>query len=44
MDILIATNNLADTAGTQTYTYAIIQELLKLGHNVEYFAFDKGLI
>ena len=44
MNILIATNNLANTAGTQTYTYAIIEELLKLGHNVEYFTFEKGLV
>ena len=44
MDILIATNNLAATAGTQTYTYAIIQELLKLGNDVEYFTFDKGQV
>ena len=44
MDILVATNDLANTAGTQTYTYAIIQELLKLGHKVEYFAFDNGLV
>ena len=44
MNILIATNNLANTAGTQAYTYAIIQELIKLGHYVEYFTFDKGLV
>lgn len=42
MRILVATNHLEKTGGTECYTYAIIQELLKQGYDVEYFAFQLG--
>ncbi|MDR0301433.1 MAG: hypothetical protein LBI04_03865 [Treponema sp.] len=44
MEILVASYRLAGTGGSQNYTYAIITELLRLGHNVEYFALNKGLV
>jgi len=44
MNILVANNHLSQTGGTENYTYAIIVELIKLGHNVEYFTFEKGLV
>lgn len=44
MNILVANNHLVRTGGTENYTYAIIVELLRLGHNVEYFTFHKGAI
>jgi glycosyltransferase involved in cell wall biosynthesis len=40
--ILIASNHLVQTGGTETYTYAIIKELLARGFDVEYFALIKG--
>ncbi|RTZ07238.1 UDP-glycosyltransferase [Flavobacterium sp. GSP27] len=40
--ILIASNHLVQTGGTETYTYAIIKELLARGFDVEYFTFMKG--
>lgn len=44
MNILVANNHLEKTGGTENYTYTIITELLRLGHNVEYFTFDRGYI
>lgn len=44
MNILVATNHLQTTGGTESYTYAIIIDLLKKGHYVEYFTFEKGEI
>lgn len=44
MNILVANNQLIKTGGTENYTYAIIVELLRLGHRVEYFTFQKGEI
>jgi len=44
MDILVANNHLARTGGTENYTYTIAEELLRLGHNVEYFTFEKGFV
>jgi len=43
MKILIATNHLNSYGGTETYTYALIEELIKKKHDVEYFTFKKGL-
>ena len=40
--ILVATNHLMQNGGTETYTYAIIKELLNRGFDVEYFTFKKG--
>lgn len=42
MRILVATNHLQNTGGTESYTYALVQELLRQGHDVEYFAFQLG--
>lgn len=42
IDILLANNHLQKTGGTENYTYALALELKKQGHNVEYFAFDRG--
>ena len=44
MNILVATNHLEKIGGTESYTYALVQELVKRGHNVEYFTFCKGEI
>lgn len=43
LDILVATYNLAGIGGTESYSFAIIEELIKHGHDVEYFTFKKGL-
>jgi len=44
MNILVANHLLRQTGGTQNYTYALIVELLRLGHQVEYFTFKKGIV
>ncbi len=44
MNILVANNQLDNIGGTDNYTYAIIVELVRLGHNVEYFTFLRGKI
>jgi glycosyltransferase involved in cell wall biosynthesis len=44
MEILVANNHLAHTGGSENYSYAIIAELLRLGHDVEYFTFHKGYV
>jgi glycosyltransferase involved in cell wall biosynthesis len=44
LDILTANNHLEITGGTENYTYALIDELLRCGHRVEYFTFHKGKI
>lgn len=42
INILLANNHLQKTGGTENYTYALSLELKKQGHNVEYFAFERG--
>ena len=42
MRILLATYYLAKTGGTENYTYALAQELLRRGHKVEYYAEVRG--
>lgn len=42
MRILLGTDHLVKTGGTENYTYALAVELKNQGHEVEYFAFDKG--
>ena len=38
IDVLVATNHLNTLGGTETYTYTIIEELVKRENvNVEYF-------
>ena len=42
MKILVATNHLQGTGGTETYSYALAVELKRQGHGVEYFTFQRG--
>ena len=44
MNILVANNHLKRTGGTENYTYALIVELLRLKHDVEYFTYNKGYV
>lgn len=37
MKILVATNHLLVTGGTENFTYALIGELVRKGHDVEYY-------
>jgi len=43
LNILVTNNHLETYGGSETFTYTFIEELVKLGHNVEYFTFNKGL-
>lgn len=40
--ILLANHHLDKTGGTETYTYAIAEELIRRGITVEYFTFRRG--
>lgn len=42
MKILLATHYLAKTGGTECYTYALANELKRLGHDVHYLALERG--
>ncbi|MBO9619415.1 MAG: glycosyltransferase family 4 protein [Niabella sp.] len=42
--ILVATNHLKDPGGSETFSYTLIGELKRLGFDVEYFTFYKGLV
>lgn len=42
LNILVANQHLKRTGGTENYTYALALALKRLGHNVDYFCFDKG--
>ena len=44
MRILVGSNHLAQTGGTESYTFALATALKELGHEVEYFTFNKGLV
>lgn len=44
MNILVANNHLKRTGGTENYTYALVIELIRKGHSVEYFTFKKGFV
>ncbi|WP_161887644.1 glycosyltransferase family protein [Pontibacter russatus] len=44
MNILVATNHLRMVGGTENYSYALIEELLRRNHQVEYFSFEKGKV
>lgn len=44
MRVLVASNHLEYIGGTETFTYAITEELLKRNHTVEYFTFEHGLV
>ncbi|MFT4016549.1 MAG: UDP-glycosyltransferase [Agriterribacter sp.] len=43
-NILVANHHLANTGGSETYTYTMIEELVRRGYKVEYFTFHKGEI
>ncbi|MDR1231520.1 MAG: hypothetical protein LBK61_08985 [Spirochaetaceae bacterium] len=38
----MANNGLARTGGSENFTYAMIEELVRLNHEVEYFTFSQG--
>ena len=42
MKILLGTHYLAETGGTESYTFALAMELKRLGHEVEHFAIIRG--
>ena len=44
MKILVGNNHLVKTGGTENYTYALALELAGRGHEVEYFAFERGAV
>lgn len=44
MNILVANHSLKKVGGTETYTFALINEVKRLGLNVEYFTFNRGEI
>lgn len=44
MNILVSNHNLDRIGGSETFTYTIIEELKRLGHQVEYFSFNKGFV
>lgn len=44
-NILVATDRLSHLSGTETYTYSIIEELVRRDlYNVEYFTLSKGIV
>jgi hypothetical protein len=43
MKILICNRHLKGVGGSETYTYALAKELLRQGHQVEYFTLFKGI-
>jgi hypothetical protein len=42
MRILVANRFLVKTGGSENFTFAIIEEMVRLGYDVEYFTFLKG--
>lgn len=44
MNILVTNQQLDGFGGSETFTYTFIQELIKLGHNVDVFTLFKGFI
>lgn len=42
--ILVANHYLKNYGGTESYTYTLIKELVRLKYDVEYFTFEKGII
>jgi len=43
MKILVGCNTMKGVGGTETFTYALIQELIKNQHDVDYYTLSKGL-
>ncbi len=44
MKILVSSHCLDIVGGSETFTFTIIEELKRLGHDVEYFTFIKGFV
>lgn len=44
MNVLVANNKLERVGGTETFTFTLIQELLRQGHKVEYYTRRKGQV
>lgn len=44
MNILVTNHWLKKLGGSETFTYTIIKELLRLGHHVEYFTLHPGMV
>jgi glycosyltransferase involved in cell wall biosynthesis len=44
MNILVTNNQLNRIGGSETFTFTIIEELIKQGHDVEYFTFVNGFV
>jgi glycosyltransferase involved in cell wall biosynthesis len=44
MKILVCNHWLKKIGGSESYTFALIQELVRQSHSVKYFTFQKGLI
>jgi glycosyltransferase involved in cell wall biosynthesis len=44
MNILVSNHYLDSIGGSETFTFTIIEELVRLGHKVEYFTFTKGFV
>lgn len=42
--ILVTNNQLDNVGGSETFTFTIIEELVRLGHKVEYFTFKTGFV
>lgn len=42
MKVLVANHHLKDIGGSETFTYTLIEELVRRGLDVEYFTFHKG--
>ncbi len=43
MKILVANRHLSGLGGSETFTYTLIAELVRLGHQVEYYTLFKGI-
>ena len=44
MNILVANNSLDRLGGSETFTFTLIEELVRRGFSVEYFTFNFGLV
>src|SRR5690606_2209358 len=45
LNILIASHRLSNLGGSETFTYALAEELIRRElHSVEYFTFEKGMV
>lgn len=42
--ILVACNHLKTVGGSELYSYYLIKSLLEIGHHVEYFTFNGGIV